>query len=99
MNPSTRFPILAIGATIAFAAFAGQEAIHLEHPRVWYAFDNTNNVQASSGSANLTFTNGSATFVKADDEDWAITSVSGQCPYGTGFPCGEGSWKIGRAHV
>ncbi len=81
-------------AALAGVVFAGQEAIHLEHPRVWYAFDNTNNVQASSGAANLTFTNAGATFEKVSDDDWAITSVSGQCPYGTGFPCGDGSWTI-----
>ena len=85
---------LAFAAGGFLPAFAGQEAIHLEHPRVWYAFDNTNNVQASSGAANLTFTNAGATFEKASDDDWAITSVSGQCPYGTGFPCGDGSWTI-----
>ena len=85
---------LALAAGGVLQAFAGQEAIHLEHPRVWYAFDNTNNVQASSGAANLTFTNAGATFEKASDDDWAITSVSGQCPYGTGFPCGDGSWTI-----
>ena len=84
--------IVAAGGVLQ--AFAGQEAIHLEHPRVWYAFDNTNNVQASSGAANLTFTNAGATFEKVSDDDWAITSVSGQCPYGTGFPCGDGSWTI-----
>ena len=85
---------LALAAGGVLQAFAGQEAIHLEHPRVWYAFDNTNNVQASSGAANLTFTNAGATFEKVSDDDWAITSVSGQCPYGTGFPCGDGSWTI-----
>lgn len=81
-------------AALAGAAFAGNEAILLERPQVWYAFDNTNSVVASGGSANLSFTNSGATFVKADEDDWAITSVSGQCPYGTGFPCGTGSWTI-----
>ena len=82
------------------AAVAGAEAIHLELPRVWYAFDNTNNVTVSGGSANLTFTNSGATFEKVTDVDWAITSVSGQCPYGTGFPHGDGSWTtVARART
>lgn len=89
-----------LAAAISGAAFAGAEAIHLELPRVWYAFDNTNNVTVSGGSANMTFTNSGATFEKVTDVDWAITSVSGQCPYGTGFPHGDGSWTtVARART
>lgn len=71
-------------AVCGMTAIAGQEAIHLEHPYHWYAFDNTNSVAASSGYANLSFTNAGATFVKVGDDgtDWAITSASGQCPCG-----------------
>lgn len=83
-------------AVCGMTAIAGQEAIHLEHPYHWYAFDNTNSVAASSGYANLSFTNAGATFVKVGDDgtDWAITSASGQCPYGTGFSCGDGWWTV-----
>ena len=54
--------LLAAGSVFA----AGHEAIHLEHPTIWYAFDNPTSIRTSSGSANLTFEN--------DGGEWAFVA-------------------------
>ena len=85
--------------TGAWGVFAGQEAILLEQPAIWYAFDNiANGVNVSSGSSNFSITLGS-TYSQAANADgvggYIRGNASGAGPYyGSGLPLGTGSWTL-----
>ncbi len=86
--------LLAAGSVFA----AGHEAIHLEHPTIWYAFDNPTSIRTSSGSANLTFEN--------DGGEWAFVAngdvggshircgTGNSACWGSGLAWGTGNWTV-----
>ena len=85
---------MAVGSVFA----AGHEAIHLEHPTIWYAFDNPTSIRTSSGSANLTFEN--------DGGEWAFVAngdvggshircgTGNSACWGSGLAWGSGNWTV-----
>lgn len=89
------FGLLSAAVAVGLGAHASREAILLEHPTYWYAFDN-NAVDRSSGLANLTITNNGGTNVALVEHNNGVggylNCTGGGCPYGASFALGNGSW-------